>query len=206
MDFAKEQRNPGKHLYGFSFVVALHLILVYALVNGLGHKLVEVIKKPYETKLIEEAKKPPPEKPPPPPPKLKPPPPPFVPPVEVNIAMTAPVENTISQVTNIKVPVAPPTPVAVKRVPPVIDAARNCTKPEYPSASRRLEERGTVTLNFLIDTDGRVLESKVEKSSGHSRLDQAAQEAMSKCQFKPGTVDGKPERTWARINYKWQLD
>lgn len=209
MDFAQEQRNPTKHLLGFSFVLVLHIVLVYGLLNGLGHKLIEVIKKPYETKLIDEVKELPPDKPAPPPPKLAPPPPPFVPPVEVNIAVAAPMANTITQVSS-KVPAPAPAPVAAVKhvpvvVPPVIDANRNCSKPEYPSASRRLEEEGTVVLNFLIDLDGHAVESKVEKTSGFDRLDEAARNALGKCQFKPGTVDGKPERTWASIKYTWKL-
>ena len=209
MDFAQEQRNPAKHLLGLSFVLVLHLVLVWGLVNGLGHKLIEVVKKPYETKLLEEAKKPEQDKAPPPPPKLAPPPPPFVPPVEVNIAVTAPVANTITQVSSKLAPPAPPAPV-VKHVPvivpPVIDAKRNCSKPEYPSASRRLEETGTVVLRFLIDLEGRAVESKVETSSCFARLDEAARIALGRCQFKPGTVDGKPERTWGNIKYTWILD
>lgn len=209
MDFAREQRNPAKHLLGLSFVLVFHVVLVYGLVNGLGHQMIEVIKKPYETKLIEEAKELPPDKPPPPPPKLAPPPPPFIPPVEVNIAVTAPVSNTITQVTSVRpapVVVAPVAPKHVERVAPVIDANRNCAKPEYPSASRRLEEEGTVQLRFLIDLDGRAVDSQVEKSSGYDRLDQAARTALGKCQFKPGSVGGKPERTWASIKYTWKLE
>lgn len=210
MDFAQQQRNPTRHLVGISFVLVFHILLVYALVNGLGHKLVQVIKKPYETRLIDEAKKPLPDKPTTPPPKLVPPPPPFVPPVEVNIAVAAPVGNTITQVSS-KLPVPAPAPVAAPKhvpvlAPAVIDAKRNCSKPEYPSASRRLEETGTVVLNFLIDVDGRVMESKVATSSGHDRLDAAAKEALGRCQFKPGTVDGKPERSWASIKYRWEID
>ena len=209
MDFAQEQRNPVKHLLGIAFVVVFHVLLVYALVNGLAHKLVEVVRKPYETKLIEEFKKPPPDQPPPPPPKLAPPPPPpFIPPVEVHIAVSAPAAaNTITQVTSAR-PVAPAPVVAprqVERTAPVIDAKRNCSEPEYPSASRRLEETGTVTLRFLIDTEGRVMESKVETSSGYTRLDEAARNALGRCRFKPGTVDGKPEQSWASIKYTWQL-
>ncbi len=222
MDFARQQRNPAKHLTGITFVLTFHIVLVYALVNGLGHKLVEVIKKPYETKLIEEVKKPLPDEPPPPP-KLAPPPPPFVPPPEVNIAVAPPAAGTITQVTSRLPPPAPvvapapavaaPAPAAIpafKRVPvlipPVIDANRSCAKPEYPAASRRNEETGTVQLRFLIGVDGRVVESKVESSSGHERLDTAAREALGRCQFRPGTVDGKPEQSWASIRYTWQLN
>ena len=220
MDFAQQQRDPSGHLVGITFVVVFHILLVYALVNGLGYKLVEVIKKPYETKLIEEAKKPLPDEPPPPPPKLAPPPPPFVPPPEVHIAVAPSAANTITQVTSRLPPppapaVATPAPApaaaaAPKRVPvlvpPVIDANRACDKPEYPAVSRRNEHAGTVQLRFLIGVDGRVVESKVESSSGHERLDTAAREALSRCQFRPGSIDGRPQQSWASIRYVWQLD
>ncbi len=68
MDFAQQQRNPGKHLTGFTVVVILHLILGWALLNGLARTVIEVIKNPLETKIIEEVK------PPPPPPENLPPP------------------------------------------------------------------------------------------------------------------------------------
>ena len=77
MDYASQQRNPGKHPVGLIVVAVGHVALGYALVNGLGSKIVEVIKAPIETKIIEEVK--PPEPPPPenlpPPPKFAPPPP-----------------------------------------------------------------------------------------------------------------------------------
>ena len=63
-----------------------------------------------------------------------------------------------------------------------------------------------MVLRFLIDVDGRVIESKVEASSGYNRLDDAAKNAMAKCQFKPATVDGKPEQSWASIKYTWRLE
>ena len=80
-----------------------------------------------------------------------------------------------------------------------------CKTPEYPKASRRLTEEGIVSLRFLVDSDGRVLNAEVEKSSGYSRLDDAARNALSLCQFRPGEVDGKPVKSWARINYSWKL-
>ena len=82
----------------------------------------------------------------------------------------------------------------------------NCAKPEYPSASRRLEEEGTVSLRFLVGTDGKVIESEVEKTSGYKRLDEAARAALSRCQFRAATVDGKPEQGWATMKYTWRLE
>lgn len=61
-------------------------------------------------------------------------------------------------------------------------------------------------MNFLIDVDGKVLESKVERSSGFRRLDDAARAGLGLCRFKPATLDGKPERAWARIEYAWKLE
>lgn len=103
-------------------------------------------------------------------------------------------------------PPAPPAPPrAAVRVQPEVSAS-SCEKPEYPAASRRLEETGTVVLRFLIAEEGRVVESKVERSSGSPRLDEAARSALSKCKFKPGTVDGLPEQSWASMKYTWRLD
>jgi protein TonB len=176
MNYARQQKDPKKSSIGFLVVVLLHVGLGYLFVTGLGHSAIEVLKQPLETKLIEEVKPP----------------------------------NAISQITNQKPaepppPAAPPAPHVPQVVPAVIDANNNCRKPEYPAVSRRMEETGTVVLNFLIGTDGRVAESKVESSSGHPRLDEAAKTAMELCKFKPGTVDGKPEQTWARIKYTWTL-
>jgi protein TonB len=61
-------------------------------------------------------------------------------------------------------------------------------------------------LKLLIGANGNVLESQIEHSSGFTRLDEAARAALVKCQFKPGTVDGKPEASWASMKYTWRLD
>jgi protein TonB len=119
--------------------------------------------------------------------------------------------NAIAAVSNTPQPVAPPSPLPVQSNPapastPAVISASSCEKPEYPSASKRLEEEGTVTLKFLVGADGKVLESAVEKSSGFRRLDEAARAGLSKCQFRPGTVDGKPQQSWASMKYTWRLE
>jgi protein TonB len=80
-----------------------------------------------------------------------------------------------------------------------------CDKPDYPRNSLRNEEQGTTRLAFLIGLDGRVADSKVEKSSGFRALDAAAKNALSLCKFKPGTVDGKPQQSWTAVDYVWKL-
>ncbi len=80
-----------------------------------------------------------------------------------------------------------------------------CAKPVYPQEARRFEQTGTVMLSFLIGTDGKVADSKILKSSGFRSLDQAAVVGISKCQFKPATLNGVPEQAWMQMQYVWTL-
>jgi protein TonB len=79
-------------------------------------------------------------------------------------------------------------------------------KAEYPKASLMNEEQGTVTMSFLVSPDGSVLESKLDKTSGFKNLDKAALKSLAACKFKPGTKDGAPAQTWAKVDYAWKLD
>jgi protein TonB len=217
IDYASRQRASRKHVIGLTAVVVLHGLLFWAINSGLARKFVKVIKGPVEAVLLEETKPDIPPPPPPPPPKNLPPPPPsYVPPVDIQVATPPPV-NAIAAVSNTPQPVAPPSPLPVQMTappappaPPVqtaaVISASSCEKPEYPSASKRLEEEGTVQLKFLVGADGKVIESAVEKSSGFRRLDEAARAGLSKCQFKPATVDGKPQQSWASMKYTWRLE
>ena len=205
-NYAARQRSALKHWRSIALVVLLHGVLLWAIQSGLAHKVVQVAKVVVQAELISEVT---PSLPPPPAPKPPPPPPKTPPP-----APTAPVVNAPSPAAiqlpaapATPAPVAPPTPAAPPvRTGAVIQAGATCAKPDYPSASRRLEEEGTVTLKFLIGVDGRVMQAEVEKTSGFRRLDEAARNALSKCQFRPGTVDGKPEQSWASIKYTWRLE
>jgi len=216
-----ETSTSGRRLTGLALVVLLHVALIYALTQGLARKVVEVVRNPLEVKIVETVK-PPPEKPPQlPVPKLAAPPPPRIAPPEVKVevpppkpappavaaakpveavpapAPAAPAQQAAAQGTAAK----PHVPV---RVGAVVDG-RACEKPRYPPASVRANETGTVLLSFLIDVGGKVIESKVERSSGFHRLDEAARNGLALCKFKPATVDGKPEQSWARIEYEWKL-
>lgn len=207
-----QPQNSGRRFTGFIIVVALHALLVYGLIHGLAGKIVHVISEPLEIRIIAEVKplpdKPLPDKPPPSPPAKLAPPPPYIPPSEVQ-APEALRQNAITIVTS---DYPPPVPVPLPLQPHVPDRtaaivnASACEKPEYPPAARRAQEEGLVTLAFLIDVDGKVLESKVERSSGSRRLDDAAQKALGLCKFQAAQVDGKPEKSWARIGYQWRIE
>ena len=79
-------------------------------------------------------------------------------------------------------------------------------KVEYPKASLMNEEQGTTSMSFLVNSDGSVADSKLDKSSGFKGLDNAAKKGLSACKFKPGTKDGSPAQTWAKVDYAWKLD
>lgn len=196
--YAARQRSPRKHLTGIGLVVLLHALLLWAISSGLARKVVRMTENTVEAVLMSEAPPPAPTPPPKtPPPKTPAPPPP---------APTAPAINQAA-ITQAATPPAAAAPTAPAiRTGAAIQPGAYCAKPDYPSASRRMEEEGTVTLKFLIGVDGRVLQADVEKSSGFARLDEASRNALSKCQFRPGTVDGKPEQSWTTIQYKWRLE
>ncbi len=227
MDFAEQQRNPGKHAVGITIAVILHLFLGWALVNGLAQRIVEVIRSPLETKIIEEVK--PPEPPPPenlpPPPKLAPPPPSFVPPPEVVVAPppTPAPQITVTQVAPPPAPVfvptpppapapappAPPAPRVPVRTEPKIDFAQACERPEYTRQARAAEAEGSVVVVYTMDVTGVINDARVERSAGptreHKMLDRLTLEAVKACRGTPGTLDGKPEKLTSRVTYVWKI-
>ena len=213
MDYV-EDRFSAHRLVGIAFVVLLHIVIIYALVSGLGDQIVQVLHRPLEAKIIQEVK-PPQLLPPPPPPQLVQPPPPFIPPPLVQIAQPPPPAPVIAQVTHVQ-PVAapPPRPVPAQPAPkPTIksqaglDPNQTCTPPEYPQAAEDMEQTGTTIMQFLIGTNGAVVSSRVAASSGHASLDDAALRALSACKFKPAMgSDGQPQEAWTRMRYVWQLN
>ena len=172
-------------MVGIAVVLLLHIALVYALVNGLARKVVEVIKKPLETQIIEEIKPPPPPPPEvqlPPPPKMVAPPPPYIPPPEVQVNVPPP-PNAI-QVTSqtpppeappiaVRAPVeAPPAPAA----PPAQSARTACTNyakamgdSAFPrDAIRDGIEKGEATVRFTVDPAGKIKDIQVVRASHRS--------------------------------------
>jgi protein TonB len=216
MDFSQNEVSPLRRYGGLGIVVLLHILVAYALITGLARKMVDVIKEPVETKIIEEVKPPPPPDtpPPPPPPKMTAPPPPFIPPPEVQIQQP-PTQNVIAAVTN----VAPPAEVFKRTVaPPVVGGAvagqppvpgfvdLNGCKPEYPHASLLAEEQGTVKIQFEIGANAQLVGATIIKSSGFKNLDRATVNGLSRCKFKAAYKDGQPVQSTFVANYDWKLD
>ncbi|WP_374580434.1 TonB family protein [Pseudoduganella sp.] len=91
------------------------------------------------------------------------------------------------------------------RTPAVVDF-RTCSKPLWPKRDLKAGHTGTVTLSYHIAESGKVIGSKVVKSSGHRGLDQAARTGIEKCNFMPAKLRGKPIATWQQMQYVWTLE
>ena len=143
--------------------------------------MIDVVRAPIETKVIEEITKPPP--PPevvvPPPPKLEAPPPPFIPPPEVQIATPPPVAPTITATTPTPpvqtaiVPVAPPAAAPAPPAPAVTSAAVACSnystkmgEAGFPrEAIRQGIEKGEALIQFTLTAAGEIKDVKVLSST-----------------------------------------
>ncbi|KGF83102.1 peptidase M56 [Massilia sp. JS1662] len=88
---------------------------------------------------------------------------------------------------------------------PAIADFSSCRKPMYPQADITAGHEGTVTVSFLVDTDGTVADSRVLRSSGFMGLDMAAQAALLKCRFSPALRHGQAVRAWTPVQYIWTL-
>ncbi len=67
-------------------------------------------------------------------------------------------------------------------------------QPDYPTLSRRRGETGVAYVRFVVGLTGQVESIELKKSSGYSRLDDAALAAMHESSCKPYLEDGQPVR------------
>lgn len=213
-------------------VVLLHVAFIYALYSGLLTRAVElvvpaVVLAQFIEPKIEPLIEPPKPKVTPPPPaqpqpvkKSTPKPPAAVAPAPLAIADPTPAVNAPLGVTTPQPAPAPiAAPVAAVAVAPPAPPARPVVQlpssdadylqnplPPYPAISKRLNEKGVSTIRVLIGTDGRAQRAEVAKSSGFTRLDEAALATSLRWRYVPGKRDGVPEAMWINVPIVWVLD
>jgi protein TonB len=211
MDFARQQRDPARHLIGIAFVVLVHALVIYALVTGLARKAVEVIKKPLTATIIEEIKPPPPPPPPPPkriiePTKVAPIIQPYVPPPDIPLPTPPPAEPVISSVTPtppIEPPViAPPAPVVVPTPKPAVRKGLvpvEIIKPVYPrEAIRAGIQGGKVVCLLNVDEKGNVTEVKIKSAEPPRVFDREVVRTLMQWKFIP---DGEKYVAEVEVNF-----
>ncbi|MBN2379760.1 energy transducer TonB [candidate division WOR-3 bacterium] len=77
----------------------------------------------------------------------------------------------------------------------------------YPEELQNKGYEGTVLVTVLIDTEGKVEEAKVARSSGYAELDEAALEAAKKFEFNPPQhVSGTPIKVEGTLTFTFSLE
>lgn len=197
-----------------ALVIVLHLAVFYGIQMGLARKVVQLLPKDIQTKIIKEDKPDEPPPPPPPPPPDIATPPPFVPPPEVSVQV--PVQTTaIQTVTNerppvVAPPVMAPTPPAPKPGTEPKQDPRKSRDPNdyYPAASNRDNETGSAIVHCFVRPDGKCYDISITQSAGFPRLDEAAiKYAQEGIRFTPGTTEGVAAGMWHdfRVTFKQKV-
>ena len=78
--------------------------------------------------------------------------------------------------------------------------------PVYPVRARRRGHIGTVTLEVLVNSEGRVNGLRIFRSSGHSSLDRSALRSVKEWIFEPGKKGMKNGEMWVRVPVRFQLE
>ncbi len=182
-------------------VVGLHVLIIYGLVVSMGIVEVSKFAAPIQAVFIDEPISEPEEE---------------IKPVKPEIDNVVPVEETVPQL-DIEEIVAPPAEVAMPPSENAVAATAaeagaaqqlkttNRVEPVYPPTSRRMGEEGTVRVRVLVDENGRPRDVNIAQSSGFSRLDQAAIDAVKRWRFVAATDGTRPISTWTQVAITFKL-
>ncbi|MEB3702941.1 Energy transducer TonB [Candidatus Bealeia paramacronuclearis] len=77
--------------------------------------------------------------------------------------------------------------------------------PDYPYVSRRRGEEGKVTCSVKVSPEGLPEQVEIRESSGHERLDQAAQNVLSSWVFEPAQKDFEKIYGFLEISITFRL-
>jgi len=109
-------------------------------------------------------------------------------------------------------PLPPPTPTPVPVKPPdkirvssTVISSKIISKPAppYPLIAKQTRVDGAVTVEILIDEQGRVVAAQA--TSGHPLLRAAAQQSAYQARFSPTTLSGQPVKVSGVITYNFIL-
>jgi protein TonB len=201
----------------FLLVLMVHLSLIAAVVSQSSEPQAKPIEKTIEGVIVPAPVAPQPEKPKPKPVQ----PEPVKKPKPKALKQKAAAKKAVAKPAPVKAaPLAEASPKALSAPEPVAQAANNkavakTSEPEpqttppvasankalnkaplYPTLSRRLKEQGTVYLQVLVLKNGKVGQLKLKQSSGFSRLDQAALNAVRGWTYQPAVKLGQPIDYW----------
>ncbi|MDI1294890.1 MAG: energy transducer TonB [bacterium] len=197
--------RSGSNMLVLAVILILHAVLIVAVMQVRHH--VQMMKEAKLTVVNLTPPAPPPaaDTPPPPPstPQVVAPPPIVqtpVPPVQVVQTTPDPVPAPMTAATVVAAPTPSAAPAAPPAPPSMIQGGDLSTQmvsgkpPRYPVESRRKREQGTVVLTLTLGLDGAVDSIAISQSSGFTRLDNAARDAVKGWRWKPTIRGGQPVR------------
>jgi protein TonB len=203
MDYARQQRDPARHMLGIGFVILIHALVIWALVSGLGKNVIQIIKKPLNATIVEEVKLPPPPPPPPPPPKkIVEPPPKLPPPIDTYVPppdIPPPVQQSAPVITQVApapppeayvIPTPAPPAVVAPPAPPKPAVRRGIVRlsgddPTYPrEAIRAGVQKGRVVARLQIDEKGNVTDVNIVSSEPRGVFDRVVRIALEGWKFR----------------------
>lgn len=108
-----------------------------------------------------------------------------------SVAFAVPVQGAVAIAPEARLASPPPAVTHVQAAPvrfnPATTSGGSFPPPNYPGSALRNHEEGTVTVEIRVDESGRVTDAKIQKTSGHPALDEAAVEIVKRSwRFPPG--------------------
>lgn len=97
----------------------------------------------------------------------------------------------------------PPSDVGPLKVGSLLNKATERVTPAYPQIARTVGVSGMVTVYFLVDEAGKVVD--IERTYGHQLLRRAAEDAVRRWKFEPTTVNGQPVRVVGYLAFNFTL-
>jgi protein TonB len=102
----------------------------------------------------------------------------------------------------------PPSPAPRPILKPISGGVLNgmalsLPSPAYPDTAKRMRVVGTVTVEVVIDENGKVISA--EASGGPATLRDASVQAARRARFSPTKLSGQPVKVSGVINYKFTL-
>jgi periplasmic protein TonB len=112
---------------------------------------------------------------------------------------------------NITEPPPPPPPAQTPVIPKVLNVSKGALpgkaislpKPSYPAIAKPIRLQGAVSVQLLIDEDGKVISAKAV--SGHPIFIPEAIKAAMQARFSPTTLSGLPVKVSGVITYNFVL-
>ncbi|HEY9403171.1 MAG TPA: energy transducer TonB [Pyrinomonadaceae bacterium] len=118
------------------------------------------------------------------------------------VVPVAPADDPLPPPTPAPTPVKPPDKI---RVSSTVISSKIISKPAppYPIIAKNTRVQGAVTVEILVDEQGRVVAAQA--TSGHPLLRMAAQQSAYQARFSPTTISGQPVKVSGVITYNFIL-